>query len=178
MKIIAPLFFIGAALGIFFFYTNPQYQTIKEKQAEQTKLGSANNKAAQLRAVRDQLTTQRSQILDSDVNRLKVMLPDGVENVNLIIAMQNIADQLGMTIKNPSVNSGSTDNSTVVGPNASKYGTISLSFVVSATYENFQVFLRKLEQSLRIVDVTGLTFSSNATGRYDYNVTIQTYWLK
>ena len=53
-----------------------------------------------------------------------------------------------------------------------------MSFKVSAPYENFVKFMKDLEQSLRIVDVTALSFKANANNIYDYSVSIKTYWLK
>ena len=103
---------------------------------------------------------------------------DAVENVGLIIDINNIAAKYGMSIKNTRINGASSDKSNSTGPNSNKYGSITMSFVVSTTYENFLAFLSDLEASLRLVDVTSLSFSSAQQGRYDYNITLQTYWLK
>ena len=108
------------------------------------------------------------------------MLPDAVDNVGLIIDMQNIAANRGMLLKGARVTEGGAvgDAAQGLGPDASKYGTITMTFVVNTTYENFSVFLKDLESSLRLLDVTSLSFSSTKEGRYDYSVTLQTYWLK
>ncbi|MES3005790.1 MAG: type 4a pilus biogenesis protein PilO [Patescibacteria group bacterium] len=178
MKFIFPILFIIVAVGIFIGYTNPLYQEIKAKQVELNTIAEANKKATQLRAVRESLTNERNQISQVDIDRLQKMLPDGVENVRLIIDINNIAAKYGMTIKSTRTNQGSVDKGGAVGPDANRYGTISLSFMVTNSYENFQVFLKDLENSLRIVDVTALSFNSSNENKYDFNVTIQTYWLK
>lgn len=178
MRVIFPLIFIIAAFGIFIGYTNPLYQDIKGKQATLNTITEANKKATQLRAVRESLTNERNQISEQDIVNLQKMLPDGVENVRLIIDIDNIAAKYGMKIKNTRINQGSTDRGGAVGPDANRYGTISLSFVVTNTYENFQLFLRDLESSLRLVDVTAVSFNASNVDRYDFGLTIQTYWLK
>lgn len=181
MRNIMPIIFILAGIAVFFFYTNPQFQALKGNISDQNQIVEANNKAATLRAVREKLTTDRNKINQTDVDKITKMLPDGVENVGLIIDIDNIASKYGMRIRNTKVNdTGSTKASTVAiaGPDTKKFGTISLSFAVTSTYENFIAFLRDLEASQRLVDVTSLTFASNKEGRYEYNVTLQTYWLK
>lgn len=181
MKNILPIIFILAAIGLFFLYTNPQFKSLKTNIDDQTKIVEANNKAATLRAVREKLTTDRKKIAQADVDKIAKMLPDGVENVGLIIDIDNIASKYGMRIRNTKVNDGTTGKNSaaaVAGPDTKKFGTIALSFSVTSSYENFIAFLRDLESSQRLVDVTALTFTSNKEGRYDFNVTIQTYWLK
>lgn len=174
-----PIIFILAATGLFFFYTNPQYQKLKTDLVDQSAIVEANNKAAELRALRQQLTEARNKISQQDIEKLQKMIPDGVENVGLIIDIDNIASKYGMRIRNTKINdSGSGKNAAVTGPDAKKYGTIGLSFSISSTYENFVAFLRDLESSQRLVDVTNLSFASNKEGRYEFNVTLQTYWLK
>ena len=65
-----------------------------------------------------------------------------------------------------------------VGPNSKKYGTISLTFSVTSSYESFLAFLADIESSQRLVDVSSLAFSAGVDNNYTFNVTIQTYWLK
>jgi len=132
--------------------------------------------------VRERLTGDRAKISEANVDKLTKMLPDGVENVGLVIDIDDIANKYGMTIRDTQVNdiSARVNSGGAVGPDATKYGTISLSFSVTASYENFIAFLQDLEASERLVDVTNMSFSSSGakTDQYDFNVTIQTYWLK
>ncbi|MBU3669084.1 MAG: hypothetical protein FGM57_03970 [Candidatus Taylorbacteria bacterium] len=178
MRYLMPIIFIIAAVAGFFVYTNPQYQKLKAKMAEYQKIVEANNKATTLRAVRQKLSEDRNKISEADVDKLSKMLPDSVENVGLIIDIDNIASKYGMRIRNTKINESGARSAAAVGPDARKYGTISLSFSVTSSYENFIVFLKDLESSVRLVDLTSLTFSSAKEGRYDFNVTLQTYWLK
>ncbi|MBP9818988.1 MAG: type 4a pilus biogenesis protein PilO [Candidatus Pacebacteria bacterium] len=176
-----PIIFILAAGSLFFFYTSPHYKTLKNSMYEQSRIVEANDKAAKLRAVRQSLTDDRKKIAQADEEKITKMLPDGVENVGLIIDIDNIASKYGMRIRNTKINSTAATKAAttaVAGPDSKKYGTIALSFSVSSAYENFLVFLKDLEASQRLVDVTSLTFTSNKEGRYEFNVTLQTYWLK
>jgi Tfp pilus assembly protein PilO len=54
-----------------------------------------------------------------------------------------------------------------------------VSFKVDSDYETFVSFLQDVEKSLRIVDVTDLTFTApDKSTNYDFGITIKTYWLK
>jgi Tfp pilus assembly protein PilO len=107
------------------------------------------------------------------------MLPDSVENVGLIIEINNISKKNGMgDIKSPQINQGSSAKSSSKGIDSSKYGSLAMSFNVTGTYDQFLTFIQDLETYVRIVDVTGLSFTATKDGRYTYNITIQTYWLK
>lgn len=184
MKILSQIFFIGVAIAIFVFYINPLYATIQQKQVDFQKLSDANGKAMELRVKREQLTTDRKKIDDVQLANLDKFLPDGVENVRLIIDIQHIASMvLAQDIKGAKVigsaKAGTTGNGVAsVGPDNKKYGTIALNFSVTTTYDQFIVFLQSLEDNLRLVDVSDISFSAADGDNYDFNVTLQTYWLK
>lgn len=178
MRLFFPIIFVIAGVAGFIFFTNPTYQLSKAKEAELKGYVDANESAAKLRAKREELELQRKSISTNNIDRLMKMLPDGVENVGLIIEMNRIARQKGVSIRNARINEGSTSKGASVGPDGNKYGTISMSFGVTLSYLDFQDFLKTLEQNLRLVDVTAISFSSTRTDKYDYNITLQTYWLK
>ena len=77
-------------------------------------------------------------------------------------------------------NASATDEkSAVIGESEAPYGTLTLSFNVTASYTTFLAFMRDLERSLRILDISSIKFGASDTSQvYDYEVTIKTYWLK
>lgn len=185
MKIITQILFIGAAISAFVWYINPTYANIQEKQASYQKLTDANLKAMELRAKREQLMSDRKKISPVQLENISKFLPDGVENVKLIIDIQNISRRvLSQDIKGARVMGSASKTGAVgnggsnVGPDGKKYGTISLNFGVTTTYDQFIVFLQSLENNLRLVDVSEISFSASDTDKYDFNITLQTYWLK
>ena len=66
----------------------------------------------------------------------------------------------------------------VLGPATKAYASILLSFRTQATYEDFVIFMKDLEEGLRLADVTDLSFKIGEKGQNDYAVTIRTYWIK
>lgn len=180
MKIIITILLVGAAIGIFFGYTDGHYREVLAKKAKADQIEQAKQNARALNEQREKLATMWKKISPADTLKLSKMLPDSVENVGLIIEINNISKKNGMgPIKNPQINQGSSGKvGGVKGVDSSKYGSLSMSFNVTGTYDQFLTFLQDLETYVRLVDVVGLAFTSTNDGRYSYNLTIQTYWLK
>ena len=118
----------------------------------------------------------------------------------MILEIEQIASPYGMTLTGIQYNA--TDSSTTTAANApivaggqasgvtagtpSGYGTFNLEFSTSGTYDNFLNFTKDLESNLRIVDISSIAFSSDASAPakagtpevYKYDFKIKTYWLK
>ena len=179
MRYFFPIILIIAAVGIFFGYTDQHYRDLRVQMDTLSHIDQAKKNALALNEQRDKLINERKKISDIDLKRIEKMIPDSVENVGLIIEINNIALKNGMSfVKNPRLNEGATNAGAASGPDASKYGSISMSFNVSGSYQQFQAFLKELESYIRLVDVTALSFASAKDNNYDFNITLQTYWLK
>jgi len=55
---------------------------------------------------------------------------------------------------------------------------VNLSFKAVSTYEQMLDFLRTLERNLRIMDLTHLSLKTSDSGLYEFDVQLQTYWLR
>ncbi len=184
-KLLLPIFMILASIVGFFMFTKPMYIEAKENNAKLEQISSAMKKAQQLSDIRNRLTEKYNQIPKTDLERIKRMLPDSVENIGLIIEFNNIANAKGVELLNPSISGGSigpapTTGAAALTSDGKKYGSIGMTFGVTTTYDKFIDFLNELENSLRLVDITSLTFNSpdERTGVTTFSVGLQTYWLK
>lgn len=173
-----------------------QQQTINDQYA------AAIAKSAQLLQLRKSLTAQYMAVSDADKEALDKMLPNSLDNIRLIIDMNGIAYARHMILKGISASGGSTGSNaapttapTAPGPgrvvspgglntaasmssSAPTLQTVTVSFGVSATYDQFIALMQDLEKNLRLMDLTHLSLSANNTGTYDWSVEFQTYWLK
>jgi len=185
MNLITPVILIIISIAIFFGYVDPNYrgdlgsgaQSIKSLQAEDGEYQSALDNTTAIRQKRDALVTKMGEINPTDLTNLQKLLPDNVDNIKLVIDMNQIAQNHSLTLKNIKFDTAAAETGKL-GTDNSKYGTVSLSFSVSSSYENFQNLLTDLEKSLRLVDITGLSVTGNNTGIYDFSVSLKTYWLK
>lgn len=179
MRTLLPVLFVLIAAGIFFGFVDPSYDRVRELRAEEAEFDEALNRSKELQQVRDQLLSRYNTFSQSDLERLEKMLPDNVDNVRLVLDFDSIAARYGMRLRNIALE---VDDSRAergqVGAGDSEYQSVVLSFSVTGDYNSFRGFLEDLEQSLRLVDVTAITFSASPTGSYDYTVGVKTYWLK
>jgi len=185
MKFIFPSILIVLAVALFVTYINPKYQDVQVLSARAAELDDALTRSRELIAVRDQLLSRYNTFSTTDIARLEKMLPDTVDNVRLIIDIDSIASGYGLTIRDVVLDTGATTEGktsgasiAAIGPSADEIGTISLTFSVNASYDTFIRFLKDLERSLRLVDVSSLSFSANDTGTNQYTVSLKTYWLR
>jgi len=180
---------------IFFFYTKPAYDTVQIQQAKIAQYDQALDKAAQLQQLKQSLLARYNSFDPKNIDRIQKLLPDHVDNIGLILDLNSLASQHGMSLENVDVTSAGGNaasavdpsSATTIGADAQSYDSLTLKFTTHSTYSNFGSFLRDLEASLRIVDLVGLSITRDATATatatangqlYQYQITIRTYWLK
>ena len=178
-RLLLPIAMLVAAGAILLTLTKPLLSEVTTLRAEKARLEAGLANATQLKEVRDGLLQKAHDFPKEDLDRLVKMLPDNVDNVKLIIDMNNLARGSGMNIRSVKIKTDDgTSGKDVIAESGQKKGAVTLSFGVSGPYNNFQDFLGRLAKSLRLVDVTAISFGSNEKNFYDYGVDIQTYWLK
>ncbi len=183
MKNLTPIILILVSVGVFFFFIDPQKKELDSRLEEKNKNEVTMQKATELRAANGSLKSKYLKITTEERAKLSQMLPDTVDNVRLILDINNIAKQYGIVLKGISISGGPADESKEVNRAADSssgqlYGTIQLSFSFSSNYDIFKIFLKDLEDSLRLVDITDITVSSSEENFYNYSITLNTYWLR
>lgn len=177
MSTILSIIFLIASLGLFFGYVDPTYTKIREYGVEKSDYDTALNNSKALQAERDKLLEKFNAMDKADVDKLSKLLPDNIDNVRLVIDIDEMAKSYGMRIRN--FKADASQKKDTIGRDNSAYGTLTLSFSTTASYNTFLAFMRDLERSLRVIDITSVAFLSSDTSQlYDYNVTVKTYWLK
>ncbi|MGH7141705.1 MAG: hypothetical protein ACREGH_03675 [Minisyncoccia bacterium] len=176
-----PLFLIILGGALFVVYTNGQYQKDKVYAASLAQYTTTLDQSEQLRGARDQLLSERNAIPEDDQNKLMLLLPSNVDNIRLIIDINDIAARYNLQVEGISL--GGTGNSSAgsassIGSNAGPVGQVTIGFTVQASYDEFTAFLEALERSLRLIDVSHISFTTGSTGDDTYQLTVTTYWLK
>jgi len=177
MKLILPLILLVASAGLFFGFADPSYSKVKESKKEESLFNAALDNSKKLQQMRDDLLSQYNSFPTADLERLEKILPNHVDNVRLVRDIDGIAIRYGMSLRSVSVELAD-DSSGEISADVEEYGSVILTFTVTGPYQTFIRFLEDLEKSLRIVDVVGISFSSSEKDLYEYNVSVQTYWLK
>lgn len=184
-KNITPIILIVLALGIYFTFTRTKLDDLKAVKEVNLQYQQALNNSERLVKVRDSVLKTYNDISPDDRERLDKMLPDNVDNVRLIIDVNGVAARHDLAIKSVKTSatnapaSGTASAPTRSAPNVpNSYDTVTLSFNVSTNYQTFIAFLKDLEASLRIMDISKITLAATDTGIYEYGVEVKTYWLK
>ena len=200
-KNITATILIVLAIGIYFTVTKGKLAEAGLVAAQNSQYTSAIDSAKQLIAVRDQVNNDYKEVSQDDRDKLAKMVPDSVDNIRLIIDMTGIAKKFDFTlsglsatvsgkgsatskagagsgpIANPMANP-SMPGSTAASLAVPTLDTVAISFSVSAPFNQFVSFMQALEADLRIMDITHLTMTANDSGVYDFNVQMNTYWLR
>jgi hypothetical protein len=191
-KFILPIILIGAAIAGFFILTNPLYKNIILEREQVASYDEALNNSKALEAERDKLTQKYNSFDPENLIKLQKLLPDNVDNIRLILEIEKIASPYGMVLKDVKYDATKKDATSQAiaqkTENSSRkdYDVWSLEFSTQGTYNNFVNLIKDLENNLRIVDISSIQFSSNASmglnpslsEAYKYNFKIKTYWLK
>lgn len=178
------LIFAGALmLG----YIMPTYKgSIAESNTRIKSYESALAAAKKFGEKEGQLEQQRAAISPADLARLEAFLPDGVDNVQLILDLDALAARSNMTLSSFDIDAskvangnGSTDASALALSSGSPIDSLELTVTASGTYAQFRSFLAGIEQSLRPMDVVSIAVADGGTtnGSHKYTMTIRIYWL-
>lgn len=191
MKFLMPTILIGLSIALFFVYTSPIYNDVNLLREEMSAYNEALNNSKALEQERDKLTQKYNAIGGENLSKLQKLLPEGVDNIRLVLELEKLALPYGMVLKDVKYDATQKDavaspgviQGAVTSPNAHKdYGVWSLEFSTEGSYSNFINFLKDIENNLRIVDVTSVSFASSTTGNlsdsYKYSLKVKTYWLK
>jgi len=176
------------AVALYLTYTSGVWNDAQAVKSVNDQYVSAITNAEKLIGFRDKVLKDYNNISADDRDHLDKMLPSTVDNIRLIIDLNSVALQHGFVLKNvtASAKSAPTQNSGIASAGITSgthiaiptLDTVSVSFGVSAPYQQFISLMQDLEASLRIMDVTHLSVSANDTGTYDFSVQLNTYWLR
>jgi Tfp pilus assembly protein PilO len=187
---VLPILVLVLALGVFIGYVNP---TWTGEVAEINDAIAANEDAlaaAKSYLAREEVLLQKRDAMDqNDLAKLSAMLPNGIDNVGLILALNALAARSGLALSNVDVSqptganaaNGTQGFSSGAGPDfdrATPTGSVDLTLTATGSYAAFQSFLSGVERSQRLLDVRSISVQGTNTGLYTYQMTIRFYWLR
>lgn len=189
MKSFISLLFIAISITVFFVMIKPKYNSLQELRTQVATANANLDTAAKLAKSRDELIATYQGIAKADLDNIKTLLPDSVDNIRLIIQINSLATKNNLSLlRNVEYQTEQTATAQVPqDPSIAQrpYGEFTISFQTTGQYKNFLAFISDLEQNLRLVDVTKVDFvpveqgvQQSAGTSLSYKVTLQTYWLK
>ena len=174
-----PVLLIGVSIALLLMYALPQYETLQLKLAEKVAYENALAQASEILSLKEGLRIQYDSFTQENRAKLLKMLPDKADVIGTILQTDDIAAQNGSVVI--SVKDTLEPASRTVGRGQDAVRTASTSYGVVSNYKSFLSFLRELERSLRITDISALSFDSTPeTGEsnlLDFSLDTNTYWL-
>ncbi len=177
-----PVVLILIAIGLFFAYINPTYSGNVQTLRTEIRGYDAALAAADVYTKKAAMVSEaKANLPEGALERLESFLPDGVDNVQLIVDLDALAKRSGITLSGFDV--ASPDEQATSGDSLSleAEGAVeSLDIRVKAVgkYDSFKTFLASAERSLRLLDLVELDLDDSETGIYTYNLTFRIYWLR
>ncbi|MDQ5957857.1 MAG: hypothetical protein QG665_189 [Patescibacteria group bacterium] len=188
VQIILPIILILAGGGVYFGLTDPIIRgdgflgdgksNIVQLRNEKVALNKALKDAEALAERSAELKTKVEAISAEKIQRLDDFLPDGVDDLQLVVDINNIAGRSNMKISDVELRKSDKARA-AEAEGKPMVATVPVSFTVTGGYADFKNFLNDISTSLRILEVKDLSFSNaEAKGGNSYQMTVETYWLK
>lgn len=180
MRIFFAIILLAAAISLFFFWSQPMRIDIRGLEAEKQSFESVIARINVLRKSRDSLLQSYNTIPDGELKRIKNAVPDTPKSGPLVVQLANMTNENRLLLKNINVADAKAPPKSKSDKNKdNKDNVISLTFSVSGAYSDFINFIKELEKSLRIIDITDISFSSGGDkDLYDFSLTVNSYVLE
>ncbi len=180
MNFLIPIILMIISVGIFITYINPEYQKSKDLQVTIQAYNQKINNSSNIRKKRAELATKKTELEKNDMlAKLNKFLPDHINNIELIVDIDRIAQENNIRIENIVLVSDlkrpqQKENSEVIKiSDGEKYQSTSISFSFITNYENLKSFLVNIRKSLRLLDVVSLEFGRIDDDKKSSNLQVQ-----
>jgi hypothetical protein len=184
IRTLTPIFSIIISLVIFFFFTQPKFAHIKTVQGEAAQFEGAAAKAAQLNAELTRMLDEKRKYPAEAMEKLDALVPENVDEVKVLNDLNELAKSHNMMFGNVSVTNsdlvsadGSASGETLSGEYEGLTAT-NLSFSLIGGYDQFKAFLADVEQSLVMVEVQNIEFTTGEGALQQYSVGARVFALK
>ena len=186
LKLFVPLglIFISVVIGMLFLI--PGWQHFLAVEADTRHLEDINTELDTLTSKRDSLIEQINGISRENFERINQMIPTGAHGPEFLVYLEQLALAHGLAIKKldlgssivtkekiPDISTAVFTVPTIEEPVPYKMLTVNMG--VSGSYDALKDFLRDLESSMRITNVTSLGLT-NEKNVFSFSLVLQTYY--
>lgn len=182
MRTTTPILSLLIAMLLFVFFTQPQYEDLKEVQTRIDQYHEAtetyNTFTEKLGA---KLATKESRSA-LEVEELDKLVPSEIDETQYLVDLESIAQRHNMLftvgeIDDKQLSFVTDDAGNEKDASRDELVSVNMRFNVVGTYEQFKSFLRDLERSLTIFEVTQITLKVEEGPFQQFEVSVRTYAL-
>lgn len=162
---------VSLAIVVAFILTWPTFNnigllrtTIQERQLTLQKRQSLVNKVKQWQVWQKEAQPK--------IDKLGTLLPSQSANEEILVALEQIAQQAGLVMQKVEISNGDINN-------VADYQNLLVTVVSSGQYTNFREWLALLEKNLRIFDVQEYVIGKDlASNNLNFTIKFDSYYLK
>lgn len=180
-RTLTPIFSIVVAIAIFFFFTQPMFAEIQAVQDETTQYREAVENARLFNETLQKLVNEKNAMSAAELERLEALIPPEVDEIQLLVDLEALAEEHDMLIGNISVakssNSGGQQSGRGQATSLEELAYVDISFGLIGDYEQFRAILADLERSLYRFEIMSVTFSAGDSDLQQYDVSVRSYAL-
>lgn len=165
---------------IFFTESKNYFPEIKVLRKQVSSYNETINTAKKVRSSIDKTLGEYNAISQDNVDRINKIIPSGADSMKLVVQIDDMMRKNGLILT--SIDSkDAIDKKSVQG--AAKNGGLTaepvyLSIKAQGSYESFHSFIRKLEKSLRLIDVNSVKINPSGQNDYFFSIEAVSYWRK
>ncbi len=182
MKAALTLLFLIASVGLFWWIALPIWDEINILRAESARISDALSRLKELEGLRDELINTRNGIPSDKLARLDKFMPEKAEVGALLVSLEQITNTRGIKLKSIDFTAEKSQTRAAAGKVATttELGVSSLIYGINITsnYERFRALLSALEKSLRLIDVTDISFGTGVAGNFEISIKAKSYYQK
>lgn len=181
MQTIISIIILVASIVSVVVFGVPQYGEYQKLRTEQSGYSTILDNAKKLKQTQTALITKSNQFSAENRAKLEKVIPDNPNNVPLILDLSNVAGQYGVKFQSIKTEEQKAEVNPQKKPDTlpADIGVLRVDIVMTGTYTGITEFVRTIEKSLRIIDITGLSFSSSdEKSTIIATISFRTYWLK
>jgi len=167
-------------------YVMPQYEKILKLKEDDKKFADALDTALLVEEKLGNLEADVNNVSDEDMANLNQMLPSEFDQLRIFNDIKGIAELHGVTVGSVDAAEPGQGNAAKNTENKSGYETGTIDLSIEGDYDQFMGFLADIERNLQLLDITGVSLSSqrgdrergsDIAGDYEFKITLQTYWI-
>ncbi|MBP9760140.1 MAG: type 4a pilus biogenesis protein PilO [Candidatus Pacebacteria bacterium] len=186
-KVLLPFLFLIVAAGLYFSYMQPAYDVLQALWTQEERLDTAVKDAETLQAKLDALLVAYNGFDKESLRRLNQLLPEKVDSVRTIIQTDALARKNGLEITSFELPQGTVADTT---DDVKAVQKATFTMECNGSYQNLKSFLKELEKSLTLFDVSSLVVNvegkgtntqtdknTNVLKNPSYTITMELPWL-
>lgn len=187
-RLLITIILLFGAVVVGSFYLLPEWRSFRELREAAQELREISAELDLLTENRDELLSRINSISKDDLRRIDQALPTGPQSAEFLVLLEKLSSKNNLALRRVDLISEAALGSSPGGqprpggaPGKSvKTGGIAefpVGISLGGSYEAFKGFLNDLEQNLRTVDVTDISFTSpEKVNAFDFAVKAKTYY--